>query len=84
MKNIFKKQRRKVFIFNVHAESKRLERFSEELEKKDINFEMISSYNVAITDIGLFYQGQELIFSKGDVVWFVANPMINHYLAEYI
>lgn len=84
MRNIFKKQRRKVFIFNVHAESKRLERFSEELKKKDVDFEVISSYNVAITDKGLFYKEQELIFSKGDVVWFVANPMINHYLAEYI
>jgi len=84
MKNIFKKQRRKVFIFNVHAESKRLERFSEELEKEDVDFEMISSYNVAITDKGLFYKGEELIFSKGDAVWFVANPMINHYLAEYL
>ena len=84
MKNIFKKQRRKVFIFNVHAESKRLERFSEELEKEDVDFEMISSYNIVITDKGLFYEEEELIFNKGDVVWFVANPMIGHYLAEYL
>jgi len=81
---MFKKKKRKVFIFNVHAESKRLQRFSEELEKKDVDFEMISSYNVAITDKGLFYRDRELIFNKGDMVWFVANPMINHYLAEYI
>jgi len=84
MKNIFKKNRRKVFIFNVHAESKRLERFAEELEKKGVDFEMISSYNVVITDKGLFYREKELVFNKGDVVWFIANPTINHYLAEYL
>ncbi len=84
MRNIFKKRRKKVFIFNVHATSKRLERFSEELEKRGVDFEMISSYNVIITNSGLFYQEKELAFNKGDIVWFVANPMVNHYLAEYL
>ena len=81
---LFRKKRRKVFIFNVHAESKRLKRFSEELEKQNVDYEIISSYNVVITDKKIFYQEKELTFNNGDVVWFVANPMINHYLAEYL
>ena len=81
---MFEKSERKVVIFNVHTESKRLVRFREELERRNVSVVIINSYSIEITDRGLFYEDKELLFNKGDVVWFVANPMINHYLAEYI
>ncbi len=81
---LFKKKAKRVFIFNTHPKSKRLVRFREELEKRGIEVRIINSYSLIITDRGIFYQDEEIVFEKGDVVWFVANPMINHYLAEYI
>ncbi len=79
---MFKK--RKIVIFNVHSEGERLGRFKEEIKNSNLEMHIINSYNVAIADSGIFYNGKEIVFKKGDIAWFVANPTINHYLAEYL
>ncbi|HBI17704.1 MAG: alpha-L-glutamate ligase RimK family [Candidatus Moranbacteria bacterium GW2011_GWF2_34_56] len=73
--------KRKIVIFNVHSESKRLVRFKEEARKKDLDVYVVNSYSLSLTDRGIFHNGEEIIFNRGDIVWFVANPTINHYLA---
>jgi len=77
-------EKRKIVIFNVHSEGKRLVRLSEEIRNINLEVSVINSYNTAITDSGIFYNGKEIVFNKGDIAWFVANPTINHYLAEYL
>lgn len=77
-------EKRKIVIFNVHSESERLVRFSEEVKNSNLEIGIVNSYNIAITDNGIFHNGKEITFNKGDIAWFVANPTINHYLAEYL
>ncbi|KKP84239.1 MAG: hypothetical protein UR83_C0025G0042 [Candidatus Moranbacteria bacterium GW2011_GWF2_35_54] len=55
-------RKRKMIIFNVHSESKRLVRFKEEAVKKDLDVYIVNSYSLSLTDQGIFHNIGAILF----------------------
>ncbi|MEF3691956.1 MAG: RimK family alpha-L-glutamate ligase [Candidatus Moraniibacteriota bacterium] len=75
---------RKLVFFTIDPKSKRLKRFEEEAEAINLDFCAFNSQDVTVTNEGVFINNKKITFNKGDIVWFIANPTINHYLIRYL
>lgn len=62
----------------------RLIRFKEECEKRNIELEVIKTYNVHITNNQVISGEKKIDFKKGDIVWTISNNAAAHHLIRYL
>lgn len=62
----------------------RLSRLREEGKKKGIEVNVLKSYDIQITNDKVFYEGTEIEFKDGDIVWSISNNAVGHYVVQYL
>jgi len=76
-------EKKRFILFTETFKNHRADRFKEECEKRGIGFIMINSYKTVLTNSDIFDQdGNKVVFKKGDVIWFLANLTIGHFIAR--
>ncbi len=62
----------------------RLNRLKEACEKRNVELEVIKTYNVHITNNQVISDGKKINFKKGDIVWTISNNAAAHHLIRYL